>query len=210
MTRFAEHRHVAAECRFGIDKFGGAKRRAALLALVAISFFVVAARAGAGDVTVGQKLMVFFVVVLLGNFLGKAALVVEFFEKSGCCFVMDRGGSARIDVERNTKFGKRIPNHRVVFVHDVLRANSQLPRFDGDGHAVFVAAADKKHLLAFAAQVAHVCVGRNINARHVADVQWPVGIGQRRCYRCSFKILSFVSMHCPDYFYKKRGAKIAF
>jgi len=70
----------------------------------------------------------------------------------------------------------------VVAVNDGLRRDALFARADGDGHAVFVAAADKHHVFALQAQVAHVDVGRHVNARQVTDVHGAVGVWQRRCH----------------------------
>jgi len=78
-----ENGGAAADHRFGIDQVGGVERGAAGFTLVAIGAFVVAMRAGPHDVTVGQELSGFVIVVLFGGLLQKQTLVVQGFEKVG-------------------------------------------------------------------------------------------------------------------------------
>ena len=79
---------VAANGRLGVYEFVGAEGGAAFLALVAVGLFVAAVWTGAGDVAVGQKLFVLFVVVLQRGLFFKTAFLVEGFEKVGSRFGM--------------------------------------------------------------------------------------------------------------------------
>ena len=55
---------------------------------------------------------------------------------------------------------------------------SLLAGTDGDGYAVLVRAADEEYLAALEAQVAHVDVGRHIDAGQMAYVYTAVSVGQ--------------------------------
>jgi hypothetical protein len=74
---------LARQLRNRVNQFGRRERRAAHLALVAVSGGVATNRALALNVAVGQKLIGFFVEVLTGSLLDKIALVVEFLKKAG-------------------------------------------------------------------------------------------------------------------------------
>ena len=184
---FAQHGHVAAQRRLGINQFQRAQRGATAFALVAVSLFVSAMRTGSGDVTVGQKSVCLFIVVLFADSFNEFAFVVQFFEKGGSRFVMHRRRSTRVNVKRNAEFFKRFFNDVVVTVHNVLRRYALFSCLNGDGHSVLVGAADKQHILSFGAQVTRINVGRNVNPRQVADVNGPVGIGQGRSNGISFE-----------------------
>ena len=56
----------------------------------------------------------------------------------------------------------------MIAVHHVLRGDAFLLGADGDGHSVFVGAADEENIFLFQSQVADVDVGRNINACQVS------------------------------------------
>ena len=170
----------AAEGGLGVDEVGGVEAGAAGFALVAIGVLVAAAGAGAGDVAVGQELASLLVVVLLRHFLDEFALVVELLEVGGCGLVVEGAGGAAVDVEGDAQFGEGLLDDFVVAVDDVLRCYAFAAGLDSDGHAVFVAAADKHHLLALGAQVACVDVSRNVHTGQVTDVYGSVGVGQRR------------------------------
>ncbi len=66
----------------------------------------------------------------------------------------------------------------MVAVADILRGHAFLLGADGDGHTMLIAAADEDHRLLSQAQVAHVDVGRHIDAGEVADMHAAIGIGQ--------------------------------
>ena len=58
----------------------------------------------------------------------------------------------------------------MIAVHHVLRGDAFLLGADGDGHSVFVGAADEDYIFLFQSQVADINVGRNINACQVSDM----------------------------------------
>ena len=99
-----QYRRVAAERRFGIDKVGGAERGSASLALITVCMLVVAVRASAGDVTVGEELMCLLVVILLGRFLNELSVFVQVFEVLGGGFVMRGVRGAGVYIKRDAEF----------------------------------------------------------------------------------------------------------
>ena len=76
MFGFFEHGLVAGDCRVRVDEVGGIERCAACFALVAISMVAATVRACAYDISVGEKLIGFLVVVLHRGFFDKFALVI--------------------------------------------------------------------------------------------------------------------------------------
>ena len=79
----------------------------------------------------------------------------------------------------------------MIAVYYILRCNPFFFGTDGDGHSVFVGAADKLRLL-FHVSVADVDVGRYIHPCQVSDMNGAVGIGQRRCHGGTLEFL----FHC--------------
>ncbi len=176
MLGLLQHGGVAAECRLGVDEVGGVQGGAAHLALVTVGVLVLAVRARAGDVTVGEELLGLLIVVLHRGLLDELALVVQLLEVGGGRFVMRGVRGSGVDVEGDAEVLERLLDDVMVAVHDVLRGHALLAGLDGDGHAVLVGAADEEHLLAVVAQIARVDVGRDIDAGEVADVDGTVGV----------------------------------
>ena len=77
----------------------------------------------------------------------------------------------------------------MVAVHHLLGGDALFAGTDGNGHAMLVTTADKDHLLLLQAEVAHVDVGRYIDAGQVADVYRTVGLGQGRRHGGTFELL---------------------
>ena len=170
----------------GIDEFRGAEGRSALLALVAVRSFGPATRAGTGDVTVGQELFRFGVVILFGLLLDELPGIVHLAEEFRCGLVVDRSGGPGVIVERDAELGKRIADDGIVLVHHLLRGDALAAGLDGDGHAVLVRSADEDHVASFLTEVAHIDIGRNIDSRQVSQVDRAVGIRQSGRYGVSF------------------------
>ena len=80
----------------------------------------------------------------------------------------------------------------MVAVHHLLHGDAFLLGADGYGHTVFVRATDEQHFLTLQAKIAHVDVGRHINARKVANMDTPVGVRQGGGNECSFKFFHVV------------------
>ncbi len=71
--------------------------------MITVGPFITAMRAGAHDVTVSQKLAGLFIVILLGNFFTKNALIIKGFEKVRGYFVVCGRGGSGIDIERDAE-----------------------------------------------------------------------------------------------------------
>ena len=108
-----------------------------------------AARAGSGDVSVGQKLLGLGVVVLVRLARFKYAFVVECFEKIRCDFVVGLAAGAGIVVKSDSKVRKRVAHHKMVAVYNFARTHSLFARLHGNGHSVLVGTADEGDLFAF-------------------------------------------------------------
>ena len=92
--------------------------------------------------------------------------------------MMYLAGGAAVDVERDAKLGKRVFDELVIAVNHLLRCAALLAGAYGDGHAMFVATADKQHVTFLQAQVAHINVGRHIHPGQVADVHTAISVWQ--------------------------------
>ena len=165
----------------------GRQRSAAFLALVAVSTLRMTPRTLPADVTVGQKLLCLRVVELLRRLLNELTIVVQLAEIVRRKLMMGLARGARIYIERDTKLLKRRLYQLVVSVHHLLRGDTLFAGADGNGHAVLIASAHKKHLLAFQTEVPHINICGHIHPRKVSDMHRPVRIRQCRCYKCSLK-----------------------
>ena len=92
------------------------------------------------------------------------------------------------------------PRFKGITVHDLLRRHPFLAGLDGDGHAVFVASADRNHVAAPEPQVTGINVRRYVNSRQMADMHRTVGIGKSRgneitleffCHKNRYSITNF-------------------
>ena len=194
MLGLTHDRGIAAEHRLGIDKVCSIQRGATGLALVAIGMLVAAMGAGAGNIAVGKKLMRLFVIVLHRGLLYKLALLIQLLEIRCCCFVMLLTRGAAIDVERDTQFGKGVLDYLVVTIHNILRSDTLLAGFDGDGYTMLVATSDKHYVLALGTQVTHIDIGGDINTRQMSDVDRAIGIRQSRSNCITFVMLVFFAI----------------
>ena len=198
--RLTLHGHGTRHGAVRIDQLVGREGRAALLALVAVSAVVAALGTGADDITVGEERLRLLVVILHRSLLDELPLVVQLAEKFRSGLGMRRRRSPRIDVERHSQPLERLFDHAVVTVHDLLRRHSLLAGLDGDGHAMFVASADRNHVAAPEPQVTGINVRRYVNSRQMADMHRPVGIGKSRgneitleffCHKNRYSITNF-------------------
>ena len=189
------HGLTAADGALGVNQLRGAERRAALLALVAISALSVATGTFARDVAVGQESLGLLVIVLHRGLLDELALVIELAEEVRCRVMVHLRRGASIDIERNAELLKRLFDKFVVAVHDVLRRAAFFLGADGDGHPVLVASSDEEDLFFLQPQVADIDVSRYIHPGQVADMHRSVGIGQGRCHRGTFEFLFHILLH---------------
>ena len=145
-----------------INQIGRRKRGTAFFTLIAIGVFVAALWAGTYDVTVSQKLINLFVIVLIGLLLDEFTLVIHFFKKGRSGFMMRFAAGARVDAKRNPKVNERLLHDFVVLVNDLLRRHTFFACFDRNRHTVFIAAANKKHIALIGTKVTHVNIARQI------------------------------------------------
>ena len=139
-----------------------------------------AVRTLARHVTVGQKLLRLLVVELRRGFLRQFALFVEFFEEIRGKLVVGFARRATVDVERDAEIRKTLFDEFVVAIDHILRRDALFSGTNRDGNAVFIASANVHHILFFQSQIAHINVGRHVNAREVSDVYAAVCVGQCR------------------------------
>ena len=147
-----------------------------------------AVRALADDQTVGQELLSLGVVKLHRLLLDELALVIEAAEKFAGSLGVDVGGGAGIYVEGYSEFLERILDNLVVTVDDVLGRHAFLARFQGDGHAMLVAAANHADLAVVEAQIAGVDIRRHVDSGEMSDVDGAVGIGESCGDKCSLVV----------------------
>ena len=172
------HQWVAGVGVVRVDQLFGRKGGTALLALVAVSVQIVAARAFATDVAVGEELTFLFVVELLALHLHELAVVVQLAEEICGKLMVGGGGGAAIDIEGDAEVGERLLDDVVVAVHHVLRGATLFLCADGHRHSVLVASTDEQHFLAFQSQIARINVGWHIHTGKVADMNRTVCVGK--------------------------------
>ena len=184
------HRHGGVgQGRTRVDEVGGVERRATGLALVAVGVLVAAARTGAGHIAVGEKFAGRLVVGLERGLDGELPLVEQTGEELRGSGAVDVGGCARIDVERYSEIGQRLLDDGVITVDDVLRCHPFAAGAQGDGHAMFVAAADHQHVASLKPEIAGIDVGRDVDAGKMAYMDRPVGVREGRCYESALEVL---------------------
>ena len=128
-----------------------------------------AIRAGTFDITIGQKLVELFVIVLLLlAYLKLVSLLVELQEKLLRGFVVQLSTGPVVVVERNPQLLKGTLVEVVVFVDNLLWRNTFLFCPDSYGCSVLIATTNPYHITAHSAQVAYVDVGRQIRASQVS------------------------------------------
>lgn len=80
----------------------------------------------------------------------------------------------------------------MISVDYVLGSDAFAACADGDGHSVFVGAADEFDVFASESEVSYIYVRRNVDAGKVTEVHGAVGVGQGGCDHRSLEIL----FHC--------------
>ena len=144
---FLEHRLRTADGTCGVDEFGGVEGRTAFLTLVAVGLGIVAVGTFSDDVAVGQELLGFLVIILLGGFLYQFAFFIHFLEEVGSHLAVGGRCGAAVDIKRDAKVGKALFNHLMIAVNHLLWGDALFLGTDGDGHAMLIAAANKLHIL---------------------------------------------------------------
>src|SRR5574344_1277493 len=88
MSRFLQLRFSTTDGTLRINQIHRAERSSTLLTLIAVCLLVATMRASTSDITVGQELLGFRIIVLLICFFNKLTFIVKLLEKVGCCFGM--------------------------------------------------------------------------------------------------------------------------
>ncbi len=99
-------------------------------------------RAGTGYIPVSQEATGLFVIILAGGFLNEFPLVIQFAEKLRSGFIVNLVRCAGVDVKGDTEVGKSLLVQLMVAVNHLLRSDSLLAGFQGDGYSMLVGAAD--------------------------------------------------------------------
>ena len=189
MLRLLEDRRSARDGAVGVDEVGGVEGRATALTLVSVGMLILTPRARTYDVAVGEELPCLGVVVLLRLLLDEGSLVIEGTEEGRGMLPMGRARRTAIDVEGHTEASEGVSDNGVVAVYYILRGDSLLLRTDGDGHTVLITPADEEHLLPLEPQVASVDICWDVYPGEVADMHWPIGVGQGGRDECSLIVL---------------------
>ena len=77
----------------------------------------------------------------------------------------------------------------MVAVHNLLHGDALLACADGDGNAVLIASADEQALASLQTQIAHIDVGRHIDASQMTDMHRSVCVRQSGRNGCSLEFL---------------------
>src|SRR6187402_1307760 len=99
-----------------VDQHFGAERAAAILALVAIGTRVAADGTGTHDISVGEKGLCFFVIVLLAVLYFQFAAVIQKSKELLRSLMVKRFAGTVINIERDTQIGEVLFDQLVVFV----------------------------------------------------------------------------------------------
>ncbi len=81
-------------------------------------------------------------------------------------------GSAGIDIKRNTHLLKAFFDDRMVFIDDLLRGDAFFHGPDGDGHAMFITAANKFDISFSRPLVTYINI-----CRYIHPARWPICTG---------------------------------
>ena len=175
-----------------INQFGRRERCATFLALVSVCSFGMAMRAFAGNVTVGQESLRFLIVILHGCLFHELPFVVELAEKVRCRLCMHFRSRTSVYIKRDAELLERVLDKRMITVYHILWGDAFFLGTDGNGHAMLIRPADKKHVFFLQTKVTHINIRRHIHACKMADMHGTVGIRQGRCHGGSFEFL----LHC--------------
>ena len=204
MFGFTHHWFTATDSTFRIDQVGRRKWCSALLALVTVGSFCMAGRTFTGNITVGQELMGFFVVILHGGLFNELTFIIQGFEEFGSQFVVCLWCSTRVYIEWNSKFFEWFFYQGMIAVHHILWSNTFFLCTNGDRYSVFVRASDEKNIFFFQAEIAHVDISRNIYTCQMTNMYRTVCVGQSGCdggsfefiFHCMMSFLLFLPVTC--------------
>ena len=152
-----------------------------------------AIRTLARDITVGEELLGLLVVELFRGLFSQFALIVEFAEPICSKLMMRLTGCATIDIEGDAELLKRVLDHLMITVYDILRGDALLAGTDGDGHTMLVRTTDKQHFALLQTEIAHIDISGHIHTGQMTDVHTAIGVWQRRRHRRALVSLIFHS-----------------
>ena len=112
---------VSAELRMWINEVAGTQTFPALFTLVAIGIWIAAIRTGSYNVSVGQKHLRAFVVVLFTFFFGENIFLLYRVVKNQPLFHDEFFRSAMVNVKAGFKVAKTLFDDWVIFIHYFLR-----------------------------------------------------------------------------------------
>ena len=176
VLRLDELRHLAVDPRPGIDQVGRVELVAAVVALVAARARVVADRAGALDVAVGQGATRRRADRAVRRLLDEVAVVVHTGEQLLHDGGVVAGRRTRVEVVGDAEGDEVLGDDPVVLVGELLRRHAGLVGRDQDRGPVLVGARHHQHVVARHPHVAAEHVGGHTETGHVADVARAVGI----------------------------------
>lgn len=95
-------------------------------------------------------------------------------------------GSARVVVKRQADALKAFLHHGMIAIHNFLGRDMLSVGADGYWDSVFVRSADKKDIRTFQPLITDIYVRRYVCSSQMSQVQWAVGIRQRRGHKNFF------------------------
>lgn len=161
-----------------MDEFRRAECSSTLLALVAVGVLIAAVRAGAGNVSIGQKLFCFRIIELLRNLFRKSTGRIQIPKKGLCRMVMNRAGGSGEIIKFNTPGVEGIGDDLVIIINDFLRSYAFFARFQRDGYPVFIGSANKQYVFPFRTKEANVDIAGEKTTGHVTDVERAIRVGK--------------------------------
>src|SRR5690606_17634194 len=100
-------------------------------------------------------------------------------------------GSTGINIEGNTYLCKAGLDLFMVFINNLLGANTFLQSPDCDRNPVFITATNKFYIPFFCSLVTYINIRRYIAPGQVPDMQWTIGVGQGSGNQYSFIVSHF-------------------
>jgi hypothetical protein len=140
------------------------------------------------NVAVGKKSAACDAVILPDGLLAYESFFIQAQENILRNFVMQRQRRSGIIIEVYVQTREGFFHAGVIAVNDGLRRYILLVRADGDRNAVFIRAADEKYVRPLEPLIADVNVRGNVCAGQMPQMQWAVGVRQRRRYKNFFAV----------------------
>jgi len=182
-----------------IDQFGGAEGGQAAFAFATPRSGGLAPRTRAFDVAVREEAVLGRTVVLVRGLLFEQSLAVQVGEKSLGGFCMDLTAGLAEVVEAHPEAREGLLDGGVVAIDKLLGCDALFFGGQGDGHPVFVRAADVENLLAPQTQEAHIYVRGQVGPGQMSQVDLPVGVGQGAGDQRPLEFLVLTHAHATTY-----------